>query len=275
MKIIASLIALFVSVSAISQDLKTIQNKIDSLQDLKTMYESKIQQLDKAIKDLENAKVITSYEKYDDLKYIVPNQPLVRIRDKDDTSGKILAEPQNGEVITLIDFNDKIDYWLVSYKNLTGYVNDVLIQQSAAIQDFKKYLTAKTLEKVRADELIAVENDRKASEARNVLLKQQEEKRKIEQQKRDDEAIKLVVEAKQKEQERKAAIIKKYGNEIGQKIISQKIWIGMTSKMAQESWGSPNDINRTVGSWGVHEQWVYSHDTYLYFENGILTSWQD
>ena len=44
--------------------------------------------------------------------------------------------------------------------------------------------------------------------------------------------------------------------------------------MALESWGQPDDINRSVGSWGVHEQWVYG-DEYLYFENGKLTSWQD
>ena len=34
------------------------------------------------------------------------------------------------------------------------------------------------------------------------------------------------------------------------------------------------DINKTVGSWGIHEQWIYSSH-FLYFENGILTSWQD
>ena len=45
-------------------------------------------------------------------------------------------------------------------------------------------------------------------------------------------------------------------------------------QMALESWGQPDDINRSVGSWGVHEQWVYG-DEYLYFENGKLTSWQD
>jgi hypothetical protein len=48
----------------------------------------------------------------------------------------------------------------------------------------------------------------------------------------------------------------------------------MTDDMARKSWGAPSDINRTVGSWGVHEQWIYG-DTYLYFENGILKSWQD
>ena len=50
----------------------------------------------------------------------------------------------------------------------------------------------------------------------------------------------------------------------------------MTDKMARESIGYPDDINSSVGSWGTHEQWVYEKkDLYLYFENGILTSFQN
>ena len=76
--------------------------------------------------------------------------------------------------------------------------------------------------------------------------------------------------------ERKNYLIKAFGNRITNKILDKKIWIGMSKKMTTESWGKPNDINKTVGSWGVHEQWIYSDkDYYLYFENGILTSWQN
>lgn len=57
-------------------------------------------------------------------------------------------------------------------------------------------------------------------------------------------------------------------------IASGKVSMGMTTDMVVEAWGRPEDINRTVGSWGVHEQWVYSNN-YLYFEDDILTSWQD
>lgn len=61
-------------------------------------------------------------------------------------------------------------------------------------------------------------------------------------------------------------------------ILKGKIRLGMTKEQVEVSWGKPRDINKSVGSWGVHEQWIYrkfSHSTYLYFENGILTSWQD
>lgn len=50
--------------------------------------------------------------------------------------------------------------------------------------------------------------------------------------------------------------------------------LGMTKDQAISQFGYPNDINRSVGSWGIHEQWVYGINFYLYFENGILTSWQ-
>lgn len=52
------------------------------------------------------------------------------------------------------------------------------------------------------------------------------------------------------------------------------IKLGFTKEQVLERWGEPKDINKTVGSWGVHEQWIYTK-TYLYFENSILTSWQE
>lgn len=53
------------------------------------------------------------------------------------------------------------------------------------------------------------------------------------------------------------------------------IKLGLSSCAARAVMGAdPQRINRSVGSYGVHEQWVYG-DMYLYFEDGILTSWQD
>lgn len=57
-------------------------------------------------------------------------------------------------------------------------------------------------------------------------------------------------------------------------IKAQKIIIGMTKEQILLSWGEPETKNRTVGSWGVHEQWIYGNK-YLYFENDKLTSFQD
>ena len=52
--------------------------------------------------------------------------------------------------------------------------------------------------------------------------------------------------------------------------------IGMTAEEVRNStWGSPDDINRTVAAYGTTEQWVYGKYTtrkYIYFKNGIVTS---
>ena len=56
------------------------------------------------------------------------------------------------------------------------------------------------------------------------------------------------------------------------------IMIGMTKEQVIASWGRPRDINRTVTRYSTREQWVYGefpYSTYIYFENNILTSWQD
>lgn len=39
--------------------------------------------------------------------------------------------------------------------------------------------------------------------------------------------------------------------------------------------GEPDDINRTVTAGIVYEQWIYPSYEYLYFENNILSSWQN
>lgn len=71
----------------------------------------------------------------------------------------------------------------------------------------------------------------------------------------------------------------KYGTTNGNLIIEGKVKIGWTTTMCRESWGSPNDINRTIAANGTHEQWVYEgynfDNSYLYFDDGILTTIQN
>jgi hypothetical protein len=57
---------------------------------------------------------------------------------------------------------------------------------------------------------------------------------------------------------------------------SEGVRIGMTkNQVLESSWGRPNHVNTTTGSYGVHEQWVYNGYNYLYFEDGILTTIQN
>lgn len=74
---------------------------------------------------------------------------------------------------------------------------------------------------------------------------------------------------------RKADLTRKYGATNANKILRGIVVTGWSKAMCVESWGEPSDINKTSGSFGVHEQWVYSDGTYLYFENGKLTTIQE
>lgn len=55
---------------------------------------------------------------------------------------------------------------------------------------------------------------------------------------------------------------------------SKTIRIGMDSNEVTERWGEPLDINQTITQYSTNEQWVYSGNRYLYFEDGILTAIQ-
>ena len=62
---------------------------------------------------------------------------------------------------------------------------------------------------------------------------------------------------------------------------SKEIRLGMSEKALLASWGTPTKTNKSVSSFGVRKQFVYgtfskySSPTYVYVENGKVTSWQD
>lgn len=68
-------------------------------------------------------------------------------------------------------------------------------------------------------------------------------------------------------------------------IIMGNLWVGMTEEqfLAVKGNRKPDDINRTVTAYGVSEQWIYggykygmySKSSYYYFDDGVLTLWQE
>ncbi|GMR25670.1 MAG: hypothetical protein BMS9Abin39_0983 [Ignavibacteria bacterium] len=68
--------------------------------------------------------------------------------------------------------------------------------------------------------------------------------------------------------------ILKYGEDIGQRIASKRIWKGMTDEMVRDGWGEPDKINRNVEKWGVFEQWNYGKIIF-FFKDGNLTDWEE
>lgn len=52
------------------------------------------------------------------------------------------------------------------------------------------------------------------------------------------------------------------------------IMLGNNLCQMYAAWGLPSDRNRSVGRYGEHIQHIYG-GTYVYTENGLITSWQD
>ena len=53
-----------------------------------------------------------------------------------------------------------------------------------------------------------------------------------------------------------------------------EIFLGMSETALNCAWGRPDTVNTSVGSWGVHKQYVYGYN-YVYVENGTVKSWQN
>lgn len=82
--------------------------------------------------------------------------------------------------------------------------------------------------------------------------------KKLEAEKRESD-VRLAIEQKKEAARRK----------------NEGIQIGMSQdEVRQSSWGRPNSIHRTVTSNGTYEQWIYG-GSYLYFDNGLLTTIQN
>lgn len=88
------------------------------------------------------------------------------------------------------------------------------------------------------------------------------------------------ITAKQEEYEinqRRLEKIKRY-HELGftdreiTAIENRKIFIGMSEKALLLSWGNPEHINTSIGSWGTHKQYCYPNSVYIYVENEYITS---
>lgn len=67
-------------------------------------------------------------------------------------------------------------------------------------------------------------------------------------------------------------LVNKYGTDIGKRLYQHKVWKGVSSDMARDSWGKPVQINRMYVDQNVDEEWIYSKK-YLYFRDGVLIEW--
>ena len=176
----------------------------------------------------------------------------------------LIDEPRGYLLALALNNNKEIEILLESF------------EKQKKIADEERERKLKEIEKSKKDSLWNIEyqiEQERLKELSKLYLKEKE---------KENELKKLRIQEEEKKQleERKAMSIKldrftkQYGEEIAYKLIGNQYWLGMTAHLAKLSLGAPKEINSDVGSWGTHEQWVYS-TVYLYFENGILKNYQN
>jgi hypothetical protein len=254
--IVITILVLFLILKANCQE--AIDKSLDSLNNIKTKRELTVDSLRVVIKNLENeiqqinvdiSKIKTKQKFGGENKVATVTIGKGILRDSPSIFGDTIVAIPPGEIVYAFTFEDQ--FYGIVWGDLSGYINEMYLKKTNELIEFADNLK---FEKERQRIL--------EQEERNRHLKLKAEERKKQEQIEREEYIKR--------------IIGKYGIETGQKLLNGQYWIGMTDEMARVSLGAPNDINKTVGSWGVHEQWIYrADDIYLYFENGILTSYQN
>lgn len=68
-----------------------------------------------------------------------------------------------------------------------------------------------------------------------------------------------------------------WARETCEAIAKHNVYVGMTAEQCRLAWRRPTSVNRTGHAGGVTEQWCYGEmcQNALYFDNGILRSWQN
>jgi len=235
MKTLFSILCLF------SANILSAQNeRVQELEKQKIVIAEKIEILKDSINKLDSE---INKIKSNEIKKMISDSSIIatttngaKLKSIPDPFAKPIIVLQKNTTVILIDYYD--GYFGVCADTVCGYLSDVWIQRTKEVQNLIN------IKEKQQRELKLLTNEQ-------YLKAQENEWREIEKK-----------------------YIAKYGTTIYNKLKKRYYWIGMNQEMAIISLGKPFENNRTVGSWGIHEQWVYD-DLYLYFENGILKSFQD
>lgn len=204
--------------------------RIDSLNKKRSVLLDEIAKIESELKTLNIEKTNLNQRNIKPIPYKTHIKS--NIKNEQSPLADILCEIKKGEVIVLYSYNTETQYFIASFNECKGYINEVFVQENEEIKELKRIAF---LDKEKKDSNLENEN-------------------------------KLQF---------KKILISKYGIETTKDLLAGKYWIGMTDDMAISSLGHPEHRNETVGTYGKHEQWVYtSKKLYLYFENKILKSYQ-
>jgi hypothetical protein len=223
----------------ISQDLVEIKERIDSLKHEKITLLNRVNEISRHIEILEEDFLRANYSISDSIISVKISNPIRLFSIPSITNGKVIAQIPKKSVIKIYDYSNQ--FYSVAIDSTHGFVYYIELKDNTSVADFQLYCIEKNKIKAEID------------------------------QKRQDEDL-IIMRSKDKEAQYQK-LVSMFGTEIADRIVIGSFWLGMTTDMAVESLGQPNEIIKTVSIYGTFEQWLYKSN-YLYFENGKLTSWQ-
>jgi len=190
-----------------------------------------------------------------------------KLRQKPFPSSDILMRFKKNTEVQLIGHEDR--YFQICLNNTKcGYVSHLWIESSTEIRKFVSEFEELKKLKNKTSRLAEEKRIEIKSSERRRRWDSIDKKREIRNAEREKEIL-----AKKKLEEKE--ILGKYGKEIFTKLKKGMYWIGMNKEQLTFSLGWPDDINRSVGSWGTNEQFIYNENLYIYLENGKVTSYQN
>lgn len=86
-------------------------------------------------------------------------------------------------------------------------------------------------------------------------------------------------QTRQRELDRRAALVARFGDDIAARIVAREIWLGQTDEQLRASLGEPIDIDEKVMTTKTRQVWKYDQVganrfiTRVTLENGIVTGW--
>lgn len=240
-----SIDSLEVKLDQVDKKLQSIDAEMDSLKQSKETLVERVSELQQKITE---AKLKEGIEDANATKISGLG---AKFRDKPSITGNIINELEKGDKVLVFD-SFKKPYIKISHEGTIGYVSYSSLERNEYVSSI----------------IYQMENKEKEQ---NRLKRENPDLFKLSEMYGKNKAKKLL-----EENPKLAKLSLKYGKEDAEKVMNRRIWIGMTRSMAKDVLGSPDDINTTRGSWGIHQQWVYNSGRYkyLYFENGKLTTIQ-
>ena len=191
--------------------------------------------LSKIDKEIEQIKIKEVIEKVSEARLVTTTRGTAQLRNEPGVLGDRIKTLNKSEII-ILDYHK--GYFGVQVGDVFGYLSEVWVNTNEEIEQFVKH-----------------KREEEEKEKQIVLAQKKEESEKL------NEEMRAAAETKRQ------SYLKKYGKETMDKLMKGYVWIGMTTEMALISQGEPDRRIRSVGSWGVHEQWVYGLSKHLFFEN--------